>query len=73
MTATTPDRGSGPQCCGSVWGCSGILGDELRDLADPIAAEYRAALGITCVPMLGEALLGATVPTGRHPVRMDWV
>jgi len=64
-------------------GCSGILGGQPGHLADPVAADYRAALSISYIPMLVEAAIGGIaigllvslallrfperVP-GRHPV-----
>lgn len=62
MTVTTHSRG--------IWakafqlGLGGAAGFWLANFAislTPIAAEYRAALGIAYLPMLGEALLGGLV------------
>lgn len=62
MTATTPR--------GELWartfrlGLGGAAGFWVMNLAislTPIAAEYRTALGISYVPMLGEALLGGLI------------
>lgn len=62
MTATTHPRGIWPTTF--RLGLGGALGFWVTNFAislTPIAAEYRTALGISYVPMLGEALLGGLI------------
>lgn len=62
MTAAAPPRGIWPAAF--RLGVGGALGFWVTTFAislTPIAAEYRAALGIAYLPMLGEALLGGLI------------
>ena len=62
MTATTPDRGIRATVVRlGLGGAAGFWVTNFAISLTPIAAEYRAALGITYLPMLGEALLGGLI------------
>ncbi len=62
MTTTTPDRGIRATVVRlGLGGAAGFWVTNFAISLTPIAAEYRAALGITYLPMLGEALLGGLI------------
>ncbi len=66
MTTTTHSRGIWTAAFGlGLGGAAGFWVTNFAISLTPIAAEYRAALGIAYLPMLGEALLaGLTIGIG---------
>jgi hypothetical protein len=62
MTATTESRGIWTTAFRlSLGGAAGFWVTNFAISLTPIAAEYRAVLGIPYLPMLGEALLGGLI------------
>lgn len=62
MTATTPHWGIRPTVFRlGLGGAAGFWVTNFAISLTPLAAEYRAALGISYLPMLGQALLGGLI------------